>query len=1080
MRKSIPVFFNLVAAVLMSAAFAGCSKQSKALYHERRAKAFFDSGQYDKAEVEYVNVLRNRRDDAQAWAGLGTIYFEQGRLARALPCLRRGCDLAPGNFDLHDKLATVYVAAGKMKEARDETALVLNARPQDNQAPLVLAEVAVNAKEIEAAQKRLQDLLHIGDSPAIEVGLGTLYIRQHEFTLAEQAFKKAQNLDPKFAAAYSSLGALHSLQHDLKQAEIDYGTAADLSPIRSPRRIQYAEFKIQTGDAAAAKEILQEIINKTPDYIPASLAQASLAANEKRYDDCGRLLDAILARDPNNYEALLLHARTKIAGGEIGKGIAELEKMAKLYPQAPNICYQLAVANLANNDTATANIDLGRALALKPDFSDAIVLQAGLQIKAENLAPAIISLRDVIQKQPQLVEARLLLAEAYRRQGSLDDALNLYRELEKAFPRNAQAPFLTGLIYVQQKNPEQARQAFTRSLTIAPDYLPAVEQLINLDLADKHYDKAMESVQREVAKNPSSPEPRLLEAMVYLARNNTNQAETALLKAIQARPDFQQPYILLAHLYVSSRQNEKALQDLQAALAKDPKDVGALMLIGQIHDEQKDYQAARDAYEKLLAINPNFSPALNNLAYLYSEYLGELDKAYDAARRARELLPYDPFSADTLGWVLFKKGQYSAALNLLQDSAKNLPAQADAAGRAEVEFHLGMAHYMQGDEDLAREAFQHSLALSNGFKGSQECRDRLAILAMNGDSVGPEVRAILEKKLTEHPDDPVVLARLAAIDQHEGSLDKAINAYEMALKANPKNVHILIQLAQLYAAPPANNTQKAFEMARNAYKLAPDNYEASRTLGSLAFQTGDYKWSLALLQHAADAHPNDPDVLFELAQAAYAMGDLNTAQETARTALDSGLSRPRADQAKQFLEMLALAKDPQKAASAAARLDEMLKTQPDNVPVLVAAAVAREQSDIAAAQQMFEKVLNHYPDFTPAQKKLAILYLQDPAKDNKTYALALKASQALPDDAELQRILGIIAFRQGDYMQATKLLDQSAAKTKDDAELVYYLGMAQYRTKNLAASKTTLKAALTMNLRAELAAKAKQVLAELN
>ena len=32
----------------------------------------------------------------------------------------------------------------------------------------------------------------------------------------------------------------------------------------------------------------------------------------------------------------------------------------------------------------------------------------------------------------------------------------------------------------------------------------------------------------------------------------------------------------------------------------------------------KDYPKERDAYEKLLAIDPNFTSALNNLAYLYT------------------------------------------------------------------------------------------------------------------------------------------------------------------------------------------------------------------------------------------------------------------------------------------------------------------------------------------------------------------------------------------------------------------------------------------------------------------------------
>ena len=71
----------------------------------------------------------------------------------------------------------------------------------------------------------------------------------------------------------------------------------------------------------------------------------------------------------------------------------------------------------------------------------------------------------------------------------------------------------------------------------------------------------------------------------------------------------------------------------------------------------KRYDAARDTYEKLLAVSPNWALALNNLAVLYSENLGQLDKAYDLAKKASEAAPNEPHIADTLGWIEFKRRQ---------------------------------------------------------------------------------------------------------------------------------------------------------------------------------------------------------------------------------------------------------------------------------------------------------------------------------------------------------------------------------------------------------------------------------------
>ena len=79
------------------------------------------------------------------------------------------------------------------------------------------------------------------------------------------------------------------------------------------------------------------------------------------------------------------------------------------------------------------------------------------------------------------------------------------------------------------------------------------------------------------------------------------------------------------------------------------------MTLGEIYEKQKDPLKARDAYEKLLTKNPEFVPALNNLAYLYAEKLNDVDKAYKLARKASDLRS-DASIADTLGWVLYKKG----------------------------------------------------------------------------------------------------------------------------------------------------------------------------------------------------------------------------------------------------------------------------------------------------------------------------------------------------------------------------------------------------------------------------------------
>src|SRR5262249_42640514 len=242
--------------------------------------------------------------------------------------------------------------------------------------------------------------------------------------------------------------------------------------------------------------------------------------------------------------------------------------------------------------------------------------------------------------------------------------------------------------------------------------------------AEKQYATAMDRVQKLIDKDPNQAQPWALRGKIYAAQGDFTHAEQDLLKAIDSDPNLVPAYLLLAQLYLATNREQQAIEELNKSMQKN-KNASALMLLGMIQDRLKNFEAARDAYEKLLALVPNSSLALNNLAVLYSERLGQLSKASDLATKAREASPNEPVIADTLGWILFKKGDYGNALRLLRESGGKLPDQ------PEIQFHLGMAHYMLGEEEPARIALQKAADASADFPGKDEARQRLALLAID-------------------------------------------------------------------------------------------------------------------------------------------------------------------------------------------------------------------------------------------------------------------------------------------------------------------------------------------------------------
>src|SRR5207249_181552 len=474
----------------------------------------------------------------------------------------------------------------------------------------------------------------------------------------------------------------------------------------------------------------------------------------------------------------------------------------------------------------------------------------------------------------------------------------------------------------------------------------------------------------------------------------------------------------------------------------------------------------------ILAVNPKFSPALNNLAYLYSERLGRLDEAYKMARQARDLLPSDPYTADTLGWILYKRGEYSWALSLLQESAEKLPSS------AEVQLHLGMAHYMMDEAGPARIALQRALQGNRELAGKEEAEQRLRVLALEVQTAETNAVAFLEQRLAAQPDDPVALARLAAIDERDGAFEKARDLYERTLKQNPKNVPATIRLAQLYADR-LDNHGKALELAKNARTLAPDDPSVAHTLGRLAYQAGDFKWSVSLLQEGAAKLPKDPEILFDLAWSQYSLGRIAEAEATVQNALQTGAQFTRSAEARRFLATSPLWNNPAKAQEAAAQIQEILKSDPNYVPALMAAAAADEQQGhVNAAKQASQQVLARFPLFAPASKLLAVCARQM-GDYQQAYAPALKAREAFPDDPDVAKTLGIVVYGRGDYKRAAQLLKESAGKRPADAELLYYLGMAHYQLKEKSESKQPLGQAVALDGSAKFVEDAKKILAEL-
>jgi tetratricopeptide (TPR) repeat protein len=1055
---------------------SGCTKEVKKIRHLTSAKRDFAAGQYEKAEIEYRRVLQVDPANATAISQLGVIYYEQGRFPQALGLLKKATELTPDNSDLRLKLCLTELSLGELKDARTNAMLVLQKQPGQEDALSVLAESTFSTTNVQdtihqITKMRQQDK----DRPGYHLALAELYLRQGQFTNVEPELNQALALDSNLPATRMALGNLYWMRNDTNRADATFKAGVELPPQSSPRRLKYADFKFKTGSVYDAKTILEDITRNAPDYFPAWNYLAQLAFSQNRLDDCSAILQKVLAKDSINYEATLLDATVNLSKNQVPEAIIELQRLAGVYTRSPAIQLRLAQAFELNGDDAKAEARLRQALTLDPGSADAIMALAGLSLKKGDTVSAAASLESLAKRRPDLAQAHVLLAAAYASQNNLDQALAVYRRMQPLFPKSPLIPLSIATILAQQNHREEARKACSESLALAPDFLPPLEQLVNLDLADKQPQAALDRVQKQIERRPAVPELQLLLAQIYLNQKDYTQAEVALLKAIEIAPDLETSYMMLAQMYIASNRTQQALDKLNGFVARMTNAAPALLQIGIIQESLTNYSAARDAYERVLNINTNFAIALNNLAYLYCEHFNQIDKAAQLAEQAHRLYPTNYAMADTLGWILYRKADYPKALSALTQ------ATAAAPNEPEGQCHLGLVCYALGQEGPARLAFERGLQGDKDFPWKDEARRRAAILAIDPKSPDPATQSLLEKRVAEDPNDAIALVRLAGIFNRNGTPDKAIKAYEQALAKNPKNAYVLTRLARLYSAPGSlNNPQKTLEYAKDAHTAAPDDASISQFLGHLLCQAGDYKWASSLLQDAALKLPGQPALLYDLARSYYGLGQLPSAETALQNALKGAAPFDQADEAKRLLSLLLAYRDPAQRQAVAPQLDAILKADPNYIPALmVNELLLQEKGNFQDARKTLDQVLSLNPLFVPATRDLAILCFDRFPDDSRTADLAAKAHDTFPDDPRLAKVLGVLAYRRANYSAAAQYLKQSLQTRKNDGELFYYLGMAQYQLKAKAESKAALQQALALNIQPKLADEARRVLAEL-
>src|SRR5205814_2784116 len=375
-RISLPIVVAGTIVILLS----GCTAASRKARYAEKAEQFFKAGEYDKAKIEYLNVIKIDQRDANAYARIGAMWTEEGAPLRAGAFLIKALELAPNDTGSRLNLTRVYLGVGRTADARKEGMTILEKAPGNGDALLALVDTSHTPREISATEEQLEKFPQ-KNSALYHLAVGGIAAKKSDLSAAEAAVQRAVAADPNFAGAHSALAGLYLMKKDNEKAGAELEKAAKLAKVRSPETIKFAQFKVQNGAAEEAKAFLANITKQPPDLLPASPVLGRIANNEKKYDDALKLVENALSRDPANIDARLVQAESWIAKGETKKAVDSIENLDRAFPGSPVIKYALARVYAQTNNLSQAIATADQVVNLSPRFVDAVLLRAELHLK---------------------------------------------------------------------------------------------------------------------------------------------------------------------------------------------------------------------------------------------------------------------------------------------------------------------------------------------------------------------------------------------------------------------------------------------------------------------------------------------------------------------------------------------------------------------------------------------------------------------------------------------------------------------------------------------------------------------------
>ncbi|MDQ5916567.1 MAG: hypothetical protein QG584_2461 [Pseudomonadota bacterium] len=495
----------------------------------------------------------------------------------------------------------------------------------------------------------------------------------------------------------------------LQRGNLDLAVSAYADLAFRTRDPKVLERATEVASAARRFDVAYETsklwVEVAPDSLSARQTLAAILVLQNRVDELGPQISLLLERDKANLSDNLMRLNRMLARHPDKVAVYRmLEPVLTPYAGIAEAHFALATAALHAGEREKALQEIRKARELRPDWETAALFEAQI-LARESSDAAIASLERFVKDHPKSREVRLHLARGLVAEKRYPEARKHFDRLLADNPDSPELIYPVAILALQQNDVVTAEPLLRTLLERGEPSERSVAAFYLGQIAEEReaYAEALNYYRQVVSGDQFATSQIRVAQLLMKTGGGLSMAQEHLRASAKRYPPAQTQFIISeAQLLRDAGREAEALAMLEQVLKEQPNQAEILYDAALLAERLGRMDVVESNLRRVIELRPDNAHAYNALGYSFADRGVRLDEARQLIAKANELQPEDPFIMDSLGWVLFKQGDLSGALNYLQQAYTK---KADA----EIAAHLGEVLWMLDRRDEAQRTWAAAL-----------------------------------------------------------------------------------------------------------------------------------------------------------------------------------------------------------------------------------------------------------------------------------------------------------------------------------------------------------------------------------